>query len=122
VVRPQGARHRVLRASIAGNIGQIAHLTKLADSSDRLEVVSRSDLNIVCFPYVWPGATADELNRVNQAVLTRLQVGGLAIPSHTVIDGKFVIRVANNNHRSERSDFAFLVEQVVAIGDELVAT
>ncbi|MFH8655675.1 pyridoxal phosphate-dependent decarboxylase family protein [Streptomyces afghaniensis] len=109
-------------ASIAGNIGQIAHLTKLADSSDRLEVVSRSDLNIVCFRYVWPGATADELNRVNQAVLTRLQVGGLAMPSHTVIDGKFVIRVANNNHRSERSDFDFLVEQVVAIGDELVAT
>jgi glutamate/tyrosine decarboxylase-like PLP-dependent enzyme len=109
-------------ASIAGNIGQIAHLTKLADSSDRLEVVSRSELNIVCFRYVWPGATADELNRVNQAVLTRLQVEGLAMPSHTVIDGKFVIRVANNNHRSERSDFDFLVEQVVAIGDELVAT
>nr|WP_202457842.1 pyridoxal-dependent decarboxylase [Streptomyces sp. SID5464] len=108
-------------ASIAGNIGQIAHLTKLADSSDRLEVVSRSDLNIVCFRYVWPGATADELNRVNRAVLTRLQVEGLAMPSHTVIDGKFVIRVANNNHRSERSDFDFLVEQVVAIGDELVA-
>jgi glutamate/tyrosine decarboxylase-like PLP-dependent enzyme len=109
-------------ASIAGNIGQIAHLTKLADSSDRLEVVSRSELNIVCFRYVWPGATADELNRVNEAVLTRLQVEGLAMPSHTVIDGKFVIRVANNNHRSERSDFDFLVEQVVAIGDELVAT
>ncbi|EPJ34268.1 putative Tyrosine decarboxylase 1 [Streptomyces afghaniensis 772] len=109
-------------ASIAGNIGQIAHLTKLADSSDRLEVVSRSDLNIVCFRYVRPGATADELNRLNQAVLTRLQVGGLAMPSHTVIDGKFVIRVANNNHRSELSDFDFLVEQVVAIGDELIAT
>jgi glutamate/tyrosine decarboxylase-like PLP-dependent enzyme len=109
-------------ASIAGNISQIAHLTKLADSSDRLEVVSRSELNIVCFRYVWPGATADELNRVNEAVLTRLQVEGLAMPSHTVIDGKFVIRVANNNHRSERSDFDFLVEQVVAIGDELVAT
>ncbi|MFC8096354.1 pyridoxal phosphate-dependent decarboxylase family protein [Streptomyces sp. NPDC057301] len=108
-------------ASIAGNVAQIAHLTKLADSSDKLEVVSRSDLNIVCFRYVWPGAAPDELNRLNAAVLTRLQVEGLAMPSHTVIDGKFVIRVANNNHRSDNSDFDFLVAQVVAIGDELVA-
>ncbi|MDC0773764.1 pyridoxal phosphate-dependent decarboxylase family protein [Streptomyces sp. HD] len=108
-------------ASIAGNIDQIAYLTKLADSCDRLEVVSRSDLNIVCFRYVWPDATPDDLNRVNQDVLSRLQMEGLAMPSHTVIDGRFVIRVANNNHRSVRSDFDFLVSQILTIGDGLVA-
>ncbi|WP_255949990.1 pyridoxal phosphate-dependent decarboxylase family protein [Streptomyces odontomachi] len=108
--------------TIAGNIDQIGYLTKLADGSDRLEVVSRSALNIVCFRYVWPDATPDALNRVNQAILSRLQVTGLAMPSHTVIDGRFVLRVANNNHRSTRADFDFLVEQVHAIGDELLAS
>ncbi|MFJ3303893.1 pyridoxal phosphate-dependent decarboxylase family protein [Streptomyces sp. NPDC086549] len=108
--------------TIAGNIEQIAHVTKLADSSDRLEVVSRSDLNIVCFRYVRPGATLDQLNQVNRSILSRLQVEGLAMPSHTVLDGRFVLRVANNNHRSTRSDFDFLVEQVLSIGDELLVS
>ncbi|AXK31838.1 aminotransferase class V-fold PLP-dependent enzyme [Streptomyces armeniacus] len=105
--------------TIKGNIDQTAYLTSLADASDRLETVSRSDLNIVCFRYVWPGATLDELNRVNQGILSRLQVEGLAMPSHTVLDRKFVIRVANNNHRSTEADFDFLVEQVLSAGDDL---
>lgn len=108
--------------SIAGNIGQIAHLVHLVDGCDRLELVSRSDLNIACFRYVWPGATPGELDRVNQDILSRLQMEGLAMPSHTVIDRKFVLRVANNNHRSAASDFDFLVEQVLSIGDDLIAS
>jgi aromatic-L-amino-acid decarboxylase len=106
--------------TIAGNIDQIAHLTKLADGCERIEVLSRSELNILCFRFVWPGATPAELDRVNQGILSRLQMEGLAMPSHTVIDGKFVIRVANNNHRTARSDFDFLIEQVLSIGDEML--
>ncbi|GAA4320685.1 aspartate aminotransferase family protein [Streptomyces venetus] len=108
-------------ASIAANIDQCAHLAKLVDGSDRLELVSRSDLNVVCFRYTWPGAGPDELNRVNRDVLSRLQTAGEAVPSHTVIDGRFVLRVANNNHRTVHSDFDFLVARVVELGDELVA-
>lgn len=105
--------------AIAGNIGQIARLTELADASSSLEVVSRSLLNIGCLRYVWPGGEAQALNRVNREILSRLQVGGLAMPSHTVIDGKFVIRVANNNHRTTTADIEFLVDRIQAIGDEL---
>ncbi|MFI9237329.1 pyridoxal phosphate-dependent decarboxylase family protein [Streptomyces sp. NPDC053079] len=105
--------------SIAGNIEQVAHLTRLVDAAPRLETVSRSDLNVVCFRYVRPDAGTDELNAVNQEILTRLQLGGLAVPSHTLIDGKFVIRVANTNHRTVKEDMDFLVDQVVSIGDDV---
>ncbi|MFF4738325.1 pyridoxal phosphate-dependent decarboxylase family protein [Streptomyces sp. NPDC001262] len=105
--------------AIEGNIAQAAHLAELVDADDRLELVSRSDLNVVCFRYVWPGAAPEELDRVNRAVLTRLQTEGLAMPSHTVLDGKFVIRVADNNHRSTLSDFDFLVRQVLSAGAAL---
>ncbi|MER5968970.1 aminotransferase class I/II-fold pyridoxal phosphate-dependent enzyme [Streptomyces sp. NPDC002055] len=106
--------------AIAGNIDQIGHLTRLVDASPRLETVSRSPLNIACFRYVRPGAGPDELNALNQEILSRLQLRGLAVPSHTLIDGKFVIRVANTNHRTVRSDMDFLVDQVVALGDGLL--
>ncbi|MFF0299017.1 pyridoxal phosphate-dependent decarboxylase family protein [Kitasatospora sp. NPDC004614] len=105
--------------AISGNIAQISHLTQLADASSSLEVVSRSLLNIACLRYVWPDAEADQLDRVNREILSRLQVGGLAMPSHTVIDGKFVIRVANNNHRTTVADIEFLVDRIQAIGDQL---
>jgi len=107
--------------AIAANIDQVAYLTNLVDECPRLEVVARSQLNIVCFRYVWPNAEADELNQVNQQILARLQTAGLAMPSHTVIDGKFVIRVANNNHRTRPSDFDFLIDNVLSIGDTLRA-
>ncbi|MEU2872577.1 pyridoxal-dependent decarboxylase [Streptomyces olivoreticuli] len=105
-------------ATIAGNIAQVAHLAELVEAAEDLELVSRSDLNVACFRYVRPGAAPEALDRVNRAILDRLQTEGLAMPSHTVIDGKFVIRVANNNHRSSLADFDFLVAQVRAIGAE----
>ncbi|MFF7637536.1 pyridoxal phosphate-dependent decarboxylase family protein [Kitasatospora sp. NPDC008050] len=105
--------------TIAGNIEQIARLTELADASRTLEVLSRSRLNIACLRYVWPGGEPQAVDQVNREILSRLQVGGLAMPSHTVIDGKFVIRVANNNHRTTTADIEFLVEQIQAIGDQL---
>jgi glutamate/tyrosine decarboxylase-like PLP-dependent enzyme len=106
--------------SIANNISQIAYLTRLIDDSPSLETVSRSDLNIVCFRYVWPNAEMNELNAINQEILSHLQLGGFAVPSHTLIDGKFVIRVANNNHRTMKEDMDFLVDQVLSIGNDLL--
>ncbi|MGY0236761.1 pyridoxal phosphate-dependent decarboxylase family protein [Longispora urticae] len=106
-------------ASIAGNIEQVALLTRLVDAAPHLETVSRGVLNVTCFRYVWPGAHADDLNRVNQAILSRLQTAGLAMPSHTWIDGAFVLRFANNNHRTVPADVEFLVARVLEFGAAL---
>jgi hypothetical protein len=43
----------------------------------------------------------------------------VAVPSHTVLDGRFAIRVANTNHRSRREDFGILVTEVTALGRQL---
>ncbi|MFD4864489.1 pyridoxal phosphate-dependent decarboxylase family protein [Streptomyces sp. NPDC058412] len=102
--------------SIAGNIAQVAHLVKLVEAADDLELAARSELNVACFRYVWPGAAPEALDRVNRSVLERLQTEGIAMPSHTVLDGKFVLRVANNNHRSSVADFDHLVAEVRRLG------
>ena len=59
-------------------------------------------------------------DRLNQELLVRMQERGLAVPSHTVLDGRFALRVAIVNHRSRTDDFDQLVSAAVRLGDELV--
>jgi hypothetical protein len=49
----------------------------------------------------------------------RIQEAGVAVPSHTVLDDRFALRVAITNHRSRREDFDLFVRTVVEIGDAL---
>jgi aromatic-L-amino-acid decarboxylase len=48
-------------------------------------------------------------------------VRGIAVPSQTILGGRFAIRVCITNHRSELSDFDALVEAVLALGAEILA-
>jgi hypothetical protein len=45
---------------------------------------------------------------------------GIAAPSFTVIDKKYVIRVAITNHRSRLADFELLVQETIRLGYELI--
>ena len=67
---------------------------------------------------ILPGVPA-ALNALNKEILLRIQESGLAIPSQTMLDGKFAIRVAITNHRSRREDFEQLVHAVVETGTAL---
>ena len=42
----------------------------------------------------------------------------IAVPSQTILGGRFAIRVCITNHRSELSDLDALVEAVLALGAE----
>ena len=61
------------------------------------------------------------MNLLNQKILAQLQIRGIAVPSQTVLEGRFAIRVANTNHRSTEADFDLLVTAVCDIGRELTA-
>jgi glutamate/tyrosine decarboxylase-like PLP-dependent enzyme len=102
---------------IAQNVAQIRYLVSLVEAHPQLELLAPAPLNICCFRYTAPGLEATALNALNQEILWRLQESGVALPSHTVLDGRFAIRVANTNQRSRREDFDLLVKTVVEIGD-----
>jgi glutamate/tyrosine decarboxylase-like PLP-dependent enzyme len=86
------------------------------EAHENLELVAPVPLNVVCFRYVRPGLSKEELDETNERILIRLQEDGLAVPSGVQIGGKFALRVANVNHRSRKSDFDALVQNVVRIG------
>jgi aromatic-L-amino-acid/L-tryptophan decarboxylase len=101
------------------NVAQAKYLAGLVEKENVLELVAPVPLNVVCFRYVAPGASAENLDRINENILVRLQEDGLAVPSGVRIGGKFALRVANVNHRSTREDFDDLVRDVVRIGNEM---
>jgi len=103
-----------LTALIEQNVQQARYLAQLVERSKVLELAADVPLNIVCFRY--RNASDEE----NEEILMRLQESGLAVPSGTMIGGRFAIRVANTNHRSRMEDFELLVEAVETIGAEVV--
>ena len=108
-------------AAIQSNIDQAHYLAAQIAASQDVELLTPVSMNVVCFRYAPRGRTVDQLNRLNQAILIALQVRGIAVPSQTILDGRFAIRVCITNHRSELSDFDVLVEAVLALGLELGA-
>jgi hypothetical protein len=59
--------------------------------------------------------------RILYSSIIDCQVRGIAVPSQTILGGRFAIRVCITNHRSELSDFDALVEAVLALGAEMLA-
>jgi len=98
------------------NVRQAHYLAGLVTQHPRLELLAPAPLNVVCFRFVVPGADDATLNALNKEILLRIQESGVAIPSQTVLNGKFAIRVAITNHRSRRADFDLLIRAVVETG------
>jgi aromatic-L-amino-acid decarboxylase len=101
-------------------VEQARYLARLVDESPDLERLAPVPLNIVCFRFITDGLDDGALNLLNQELLLRLQETGAAVPSSTMLDGRYALRVAITNHRSRREDFKLLVEEVERLGRTLI--
>jgi glutamate/tyrosine decarboxylase-like PLP-dependent enzyme len=103
------------------NVAQTAYLAHRVEAEHDLELLAPAPLNILCLRYAPANAPDDLLNRVNEEILLRLQESGVAVPSSTVLHGRFAIRVANVNHRARREDIDMMLDSIVRIGGEVFA-
>jgi glutamate/tyrosine decarboxylase-like PLP-dependent enzyme len=103
------------------NVEQARYLGTLIDESSELERMAPIGLDIVCFRFNPGGIGDDRLDAVNKEILLRLQEQGIAAPSHTILNGRYCLRVAIANHRSRGDDFDLLVAETVRIGREVMA-
>lgn len=108
------------RRIIEQNISQAGYLASLIEASPDLQLLAPVPLNIVCFRFFKENLTEDQLTELNKELLLRVQESGIAVPTYTVIDGKFAIRCAITNHRSRRDDFDLLIESVSKTGNQLL--
>ena len=98
------------------NVQQAAYLRERITSASELELLAPVPLNVVCFRYAAQGWDEPALAALNQGILADLQEQGIAVPSSTVLDGRFALRVAICNHRSRREDLDLLVEETLRLG------
>lgn len=75
----------------------------------QLELLAPVNLNIACFRY----RADDETNR---EIVADVQESGIAAPSSTTLNGRFAIRAAIVNHRTEEADIDALVAAVLRFG------
>ncbi len=104
---------------IERNVDQAKELADLARSRPELEIMADVPLNIVCFRYVVKGWSLEQTNAANQEILYRLQERGIAVPSSTVLDGKFCIRACIINHRTCSEDLSAFIDAAVQLGTEV---
>jgi aromatic-L-amino-acid decarboxylase len=109
---------------VADDIGLAQALYRLAQEHPELEACTQS-LSITTFRYVPRGLKAGTdqvemyLNRLNEALLTRLQGSGETFITNAVICGKFVLRACFVNFKSTLADVEALPEIVTRIGAEV---
>jgi glutamate/tyrosine decarboxylase-like PLP-dependent enzyme len=106
---------------IEQNVEQARYLARRVEESPCLDLLAPVSLNVVCFRYA-ADLPESGLRKLNQEILMRLQESGVAVPSSTVVHGRFALRAAVTNHRSRREDFDVLVAEVERIGRELAGS
>ena len=104
---------------IEQNVRQAQHLGRLVEDHPSLELLAPVSLNIVCFRHAPKGAPQESLDNLNREILFRLQESGVAMPSSTVLHGRFALRAAIVNHRTRMEDVEMLVSSVLKIGASL---
>ncbi|UWU79906.1 aspartate aminotransferase family protein [Bradyrhizobium huanghuaihaiense] len=98
-----------LGAVIARSCALAKYLEARVLAEPRLELLAPVNLNIVCFRYRCGDA-------VNREIVADIQESGIAAPSGTTLDGKFAIRAAIVNHRTNEIDIDALVAAVLEFG------
>ncbi len=106
---------------VARNCEQAAYLAARVDAHPQLERLAPAELNICCFRYNPGGLYAAALDALNQDIVERLQLDGVAAPSTTWTGGHLAIRVNITNHRTQMRDIDSLVEAVISCGERLCA-
>ncbi len=102
---------------VAQNMQQTRYLARLIDRSSVLQRAAPVELNIVAFRFDDAAVPPEARDRINRELLMRVQERGLAIPSSTLISGRFTLRACICNHRSRKSDF----DEFVAEAERIVA-
>lgn len=95
---------------IASRIREHVRLAELfrgwVDGEPDWEVCAPSPFSVVCFRYTPSGMSESGRDRLNAAILERVNRSGEVFLSHTRLHGRFVMRVAIGNLRTEERHVA----------------
>ena len=112
---------------VTRNIEQARELYLQLQGDTRFEVFTQS-LSVTTFRFVPEDVESESdagnqyLNRLNTALLERIQKSGELYLSNAVIDGKFVLRACITNFRTTADDIEVAPKTIARLGREVAAS
>lgn len=91
-----------LAARIKNHIELAKEFTKWIDNENDFERIAPVHFSTVCFRYNPGNLNEDELNRLNENLLEKINQSGKIFLSHTKLNNKFVIRLTIGSIRHEK--------------------
>jgi aromatic-L-amino-acid/L-tryptophan decarboxylase len=89
-----------LAARIRHHVAQAQQVVAWVEAHDHLELAAPAPLSTVCFRSVVAGEDEDAATARNRGWMTAVNTSGEALLSHTVLDGRYVLRLATGNLRT----------------------
>lgn len=104
---------------IAHDVALTRYLASRVQEHPRFELVA-AGLSICCFRYR-PAEVRDDdyLDRLNERLLTELQLDGRVFPSNAIVNGRFCLRTCIVNFRTEADDLDLVLEVAAELGAKL---
>ena len=124
VLRSYGAQG--LRAHVRCGVAHAAWFAEQVRADGRFEVVTAGPFSLVCFRLRDQPDQVDEGNgetkpeRINEALLERVNASGQAFLTHTRVGGRFTLRLAVGAPRTERRHVAAAWDLVTAAATDLL--
>jgi aromatic-L-amino-acid/L-tryptophan decarboxylase len=111
------------RAAYARRIAHDIELTRYlgarVEEHPEFELISAA-LSICCFRYQPEGVDDDEyLDRLNERMMTELQLDGRVYPSNAILNGRFCLRTCIVNFRTEADDLDRVLDVAAEVGAKL---
>jgi glutamate/tyrosine decarboxylase-like PLP-dependent enzyme len=117
---------RALGEAIEHNCQCAQYLAHLVDQSSDFEMMAPVELSVFCFRYIPPAvktayaaaspeqraAIDQDLNVLNERILTNVQRGGNSFLSNASIAGRFALRGCIVNYRTTRRDMEILLNDI----------
>jgi aromatic-L-amino-acid decarboxylase len=82
------------------------------DATDDWELLAPVPFALVCFRYAPPAMPEPERDRVNEAIMHRVNAGGAVFLSHTKLDGRFTLRLSIGNIHTDEEHVRAAWEQL----------
>ena len=109
-IKEHGAKG--LARAMERNCEQALYLRAALENDDLFEVVAPVELQIVCFRPRIAGLSGEQLDRLTDESVIRLQESGAAVISSTTVDGRRAMRVCITNHRTQEADLELMLAEL----------
>ncbi len=108
------------RQAIKNDLEHARRLAELIVEQPELQLAAPVELSAVCFRYLGRGGLSEaDLNRMNSAILKRVNERGRVYLSNASLRAKFCLRACVVNHRTTDADIEAIPAEVLAAAHEL---